>query len=122
MCASMPRRRNDEAAPDAVGKESHVHRFPVTPRRSALASALGVLAIVVVMLVPGTAAASDLHATSSNLASVFNSAQGGDTIYLASGNYGQFNGGSKSSTVTLRPESGATPTMSVWFNPANNIR
>jgi hypothetical protein len=62
-----------------------------------------------------------LRATPSTLKAVFASAKGGDTIYLAAGNYGTFTGGMKSSVVTLRPEPGATPTMALSFSPAANI-
>ncbi|MBA4386695.1 MAG: hypothetical protein C0404_01870, partial [Verrucomicrobia bacterium] len=51
----------------------------------------------------------------------FSSAQAGDTILLASGNYGQFQGGVKSGRVTIRLQPGATVTMEVSFNPASNI-
>jgi hypothetical protein len=62
-----------------------------------------------------------LRATPSTLPAAFASARGGETIYLASGNYGTFTGGMKSAVVTLRPEPGATPTMAVKFSPAANI-
>jgi hypothetical protein len=63
------------------------------------------------------------NATTSNFASVFAGAAGGSVICLASGNYGQFTGGSKSSTVTIRPQTGASPVMHLWLYPdTNNIR
>src|SRR5439155_23422559 len=80
------------------------------------------LTIIGALLIPATASAANLNATPSTFASTFASAQGGDTIYLASGNYGTFTGGSKSSTVTITPASGATATMSVAFNPSDHIR
>jgi hypothetical protein len=63
----------------------------------------------------------DLHATPSNLGTVFGSATAGQTICLASGNYGTFKGGVKSGMVTLQPEDGATPSMALSFSPAQNI-
>src|SRR5690348_16038956 len=68
------------------------------------------------------ASAATLPATPSNFKSVFASASGGDTIQLASGEYGTFTGGSKSSTVTITPAGGATATMSLSFNPSDHIR
>lgn len=80
------------------------------------------LAVVVVLAgLPGAAQAADLHATPSNLSSVFASAQGGDVIHLAAGSYGNFSGGSKPSMVTLVPEPGAQVTMGVDFTPADHI-
>src|SRR5690349_21368809 len=71
-----------------------------------------VAASLVAIAMPGAAAAADLNATPSNLSSVYSSAQGGDVIHLASGSYGTFAGGSKSSVVTLVAASGATATIS----------
>jgi fibronectin type 3 domain-containing protein len=56
-------------------------------------------------------AATTLHATPANFSSVFSSAQGGDTVLLASGNYSTFNGGAKASMVVIAPESGASISM-----------
>jgi PKD domain-containing protein/Big-like domain-containing protein len=67
---------------------------------------------VMAALVPVAAQAADSHATPSSFASMFSAAQGGDTVFLASGSYGTFNGGSKASMVTVAAEPGATPTMS----------
>ena len=63
-------------------------------------------------LLPGVASAADFHATPSTFASMFSQAQGGDTVYLASGSYGSWNGGAKSSMVVVAADSGASPTMS----------
>lgn len=68
------------------------------------------------------ASAAELPATTSNLAGVFASAQPGDTVRLASGNYGTFNGGAKAGTVTLAPQAGATATLYPNLNGANNLR
>lgn len=61
------------------------------------------------------------HATTSTFAANWTSASGGDTILLASGNYGTFNGGSKSSVVTIKPEASAGVTMIINFVPADHI-
>jgi hypothetical protein len=85
----------------------------------AFLAALAVAAIVA----PGVASAADLNATPSNLSSVYSSAQGGDVIHLAAGNYGSFGGGSRSSVVTLTPQSGAAATMSPNLGSGvNNLR
>jgi hypothetical protein len=60
--------------------------------------------------------ACDLNATTSNFSSQLAAAQPGQTICLATGNYGTFNGLTKSSPgVTITAAAGATPTMSIWF-------
>jgi hypothetical protein len=83
--------------------------FSLNLRHAVLvASMLAVMAA----LVPVAAQAADSHATPSSFASMFSAAQGGDTVFLASGSYGSFNGGSKASMVTVAAEAGATPTMS----------
>jgi hypothetical protein len=69
-------------------------------------------------IVPGAASAATLSASPSNLASVFSSAQSGDTIQLAAGSYGSWQGGTKTGMVTLRPVSGAAVTLSTNFNGA----
>ncbi len=91
-------------------------------RPPALAVCLLALAATA-LLSPRVAAAADLNASPSNLSSVYASAQGGDVIHLASGNYGSFGGGSKSSVVTLVAQSGATATISPNLGTAvNNLR
>jgi len=82
------------------------------------------VALAVSLAASGASAAraADLQATPSNFGSVFSSARGGDTIHLASGNYGTFSGGSKSSTVTITPASGASASMALTFSGANHIR
>jgi hypothetical protein len=81
-----------------------------------------VLAVVVMWAAPFSAKATDRTATPGTFASVWNEAQGGDRILLASGSYGDFTGGSKSSVVTIMPEPGASASMSLSFNGASNIR
>ena len=80
------------------------------------------LSVIAILAIPSAAQAAELHATTSSFSSTFSSAAAGDTIYLASGSYGSFTGAAKSGTVTIKPESGATASMSVNFNGANNIR
>jgi hypothetical protein len=78
---------------------------------------------VAAIAAPGVASAADLNATPSNLSSVYSSAQGGDVIHLAAGNYGNFGGGSKASVVTLVAQSGATATISPNLGAGvNNLR
>jgi hypothetical protein len=93
------------------------------PRKEARST--GWLSIVCVLAFAtgcqGTASAADLTATPSTLSSVFASAQAGDTILLASGDYGRFTGGMKSGMVTLKPQPGATPRIKLYFRPAQNI-
>src|SRR4249920_2551996 len=62
-------------------------------------------------LLPGVAGAADFHATPSSFASMFSQAQSGDTVYLASGSYGSWNGGAKSGMVTVAADAGASPSM-----------
>jgi len=74
------------------------------------------LAVVLCMMGLAVALASvsraaTLTATPSTFASVYGQAQSGDTILLASGSYGTWQGGSKQ--VTIRAADGATPTMRV---------
>ncbi len=73
------------------------------------------------ILVSATAWAAELNAGPSNLGSVFGGAAGGDTILLASGNYGTFGGAMKGGEVTLKSAPGAAVTMRLDFNPASNI-
>jgi hypothetical protein len=57
---------------------------------------------------PVVAHAADVNATTSNFSSVYSSAQGGDTIHLAAGDYGTWSpSSSKSSVVTITPQPGA---------------
>ena len=68
-----------------------------------------------------TACGAALSANPSNLAGVFSSAKGGDTIRLAGGDYGVFRGAQKSGEVTLEAAPGAAVTMQLRFDPAANI-
>lgn len=58
----------------------------------------------------------NLNATTANFSSQLAAAQPGQTLCLATGNYGTFNGVTKSSPgVTITKAAGATPTMSIFF-------
>jgi hypothetical protein len=87
-----------------------------------VAGFLGLLAVVLASSLPGNASTVDRVATPDTFASVWSEAQGGDRILLASGNYGEFDGGSKPSTVTIAPQPGAAASMSLAFHGASNIR
>jgi hypothetical protein len=92
-------------------------------RRWCLLLTTVLIASLAAIALPGASSAADLNATPSNLSSVYASAQGGDVIHLAAGNYGSFGGGSKSSVVTLVPQSGATATISPNLGSGvNNLR
>jgi hypothetical protein len=60
------------------------------------------------------ASASDIHATPSSFAGAVSSAQAGDTILLATGNYGTWSGTNKA--ITIKNEDGASPSMRVAFD------
>src|SRR4051794_24722828 len=68
-----------------------------------------------------SACAGERHATPSTLDSVFSSADGGDTILLASGDYGTFEGGAKDGRVTLKAEPGATPRIALKLSRVENL-
>src|SRR6185295_18445341 len=90
-----------------------MHRTVARLRPLAHACGLvGASVVVSLLALPGVSLAADRPATPSNFASVFSSAQAGDTVLLASGDYGTFNGGSKSGMVTIKEQSGATARFS----------
>jgi len=62
------------------------------------------------------------NATTATLASEWAAATAGQIVCLATGNYGVFRGSVKSGVVTLRPQTGASVTMNLDLNGANNIR
>ena len=78
--------------------------------------------LVVLLVCASSAGASSRSAAPSTLGDVFASARGGDTIVLAAGDYGRFSGGAKSSTVTIKPEAGATASMDVDLRSASQLR
>jgi hypothetical protein len=80
------------------------------PRRS---WPLALMALAVLLVLPATASAADLHATPATFSSVFAGAQAGDRVLLASGSYGSWGGGAKPAPgVTIAPEPGASPSFS----------
>lgn len=79
--------------------------------------------IACLLIAPHVAfSACDLNATTSNFSSQLAAAQPGQTLCLASGNYGSFSGVSKSSPgVTITAASGATPSMSIAFRQTSPV-
>ena len=63
-----------------------------------------------------------LRATPDTLATVFGRARGGETILLATGDYGTFQGAVKARRVILRAAPGASVTMAIDFQAAVNVR
>lgn len=59
--------------------------------------------------------------SAASLSSEFLAASAGQTICLATGDYGAFTGASKPGAVTIRSQDGATATMAVHFNGVSNI-
>jgi hypothetical protein len=97
--------------------------FPVLKwSRLLMKSAALALLASLVLAAPMSVEAADFHVTPSSLSSTFNSAPGGSTLYLASGNYGTFSGAAKGGLVTVVPEPGAAVTMAIDFNGAANVR
>jgi hypothetical protein len=63
------------------------------------------------------------HATPSTFAKAISAAAGGSTVCLAAGDYGEFAGASKTSLVTIKPETGASVAMSLKLDAGtSNIR
>lgn len=121
-----------QAHDDGVRKRTSVG--VAARRRHGLPAALvlavaGLVPIAALVPIPGLAptavplddAAAELRATPANLQKVFAAARAGDTILLASGDYGEFRGGMKDGMVTLRPDSYATARMDLSFQPAANV-
>ena len=63
----------------------------------------------------------DLNATTSNFASQFAALQPGQTLCLASGSYGTFNGGTKAGMVIIKPAAGANVSMGLNWNSVSYI-
>jgi Right handed beta helix region len=94
-------------------------RLRATGRACVAAAALAAVALLSAAC-PGSTRA-EVAATPATLDGVFDGAAGGQTILLAAGDYGVFEGGMKDGMVTLRPQPGATVRMNLRFNPASNI-
>jgi hypothetical protein len=69
------------------------------------------LALLLMFVATAESFAANLSATTATFASVFNSAQAGDVILCAPGNYGKFSGASKSGMVTIQPDPNAGGTQ-----------
>jgi hypothetical protein len=90
------------------------------------------LAVVIALLAGATALAVAFvapaqgkrvrQANPGDLGSVLGKAHGGDTIVLASGDYGTFAGAAKKSTVTIRPAPGAHATIQLDLHTASHLR
>jgi hypothetical protein len=74
---------------------------PERLRRLARLTAASALLALCGLTSAGAAQAADLQATPSTFGSVFGGAKAGDVVHLAAGDYGTFNGGSKSGAVTI---------------------
>jgi hypothetical protein len=63
----------------------------------------------------------DLFASPASFGAQFAAAGAGQTLCLASGDYGTFRGAEKSGVVTIREQEGASASMAVSFSPAARI-
>jgi hypothetical protein len=83
---------------------------------------VSVVAVVTTALViiasTGASGAETIKATPSTFASAVSSAQAGDTILLATGNYGTWSGTNKA--ITIKNDDGATPTMKFSFDTGDS--
>src|SRR3954451_3077493 len=70
---------------------------------------------------PTGAYATDVPATPDTLASAFAAASGGDTIRLAAGDYGAFEGSDKPGNVTLAPAPAASATIAPILSGASDV-
>jgi hypothetical protein len=94
-------------------------------RRRRLLTAVAALATLTALAVAYGSQAEGrrvLHATPGSLDSVFGKARGGDTVVLASGDYGTFVGGAKKSTVTIEAARGARATVELELSSAARLR
>ena len=86
-----------------------------------LAVLAGATALIVAFVAPAQGKR-ERHANPGNLGSVLGNAHGGDTIVLASGDYGTFAGAAKKSTVTIKPAPGARATIQLELHSASHLR
>jgi hypothetical protein len=86
------------------------------------AAALAAICALAVVFVSRADGKRELHATPGSLGSAFGKARGGDTILLASGDYGTFAGGAKKSRVTIKGAPGARATIRLDLASAANLR
>jgi hypothetical protein len=78
-------------------------------RATRLAAVLSTAALA--LLLPSAASATVYHATDTTFDSIVAGASGGDTIYVADGDYDPFRGVAETSDLTFKPEPGDNP----WF-------
>jgi hypothetical protein len=76
-------------------------------RATRLAAVLSTAALA--LLLPSAASATVYHATDTTFDSIVAGASGGDTIYVADGDYDPFQGVTESSDLTFKPEPGDNP-------------
>jgi Right handed beta helix region len=93
--------------------------MPLTRTRRRGATVIAILAVLALGAAP--AAADELPANPGNFRAVFSSAQPGDVVVLAAGDYGTFTGAMKPGVVAIRPAPGATAEMRIQFRGASNI-
>jgi hypothetical protein len=86
------------------------------------AAALVLAAAAAVVFASRAEGKRELHATPDNLGSVVGKAHGGDTILLASGDYGTFAGAAKKSTVTIKAAPGAQAKIQLDLSKAAHLR
>ena len=80
-------------------------------------SLLALVATMACALLPAAAGAATLHATPGTFASTVAAAQPGDSGAARQRRYGNWKGVTKTSPgITIRPESGATPSMSLAWD------
>ena len=91
-------------------------------RRIRISTFLFVFFLMVSHRALGAAAACDLNATTANFSSQLAAATPGQTVCLATGNYGSFSGVTKSSPgVTIAAANGATPTMFIAIHQSSPV-
>jgi hypothetical protein len=101
---------------DKTSSRGLLRRRPWARVLTACTGALATLAAV-----PTMAPAAVLPAAPGNLPAVFGSANPGDVITLAPGDYGSFAGGQKAGVVTIQGAPGGASSMEVSFGNAANI-
>ena len=94
--------------------------FAASTRRHVLGGLIALLTLAFAGI-PGRAVAAEIPVAPATFENAFAAAQPGDTLLLASGNYGRFEGAMKPGEVTIKAQSRATPVMAFSFSPASNI-
>src|SRR4051794_21967700 len=101
-----------------IGRKAHARRG--RPTGWTVLVVTGVVASLAALGLAPAARADDRPATPATFAAVFDAAQPGDTVLLASGEYGTFPGKLEPGMVTIKAQPGATASMTVNFSPAAN--